>query len=246
MNLQMAAYVLEQKKKGIPDKRIRDALASKYSQSDIDLAFVEAENQLELEASLRADRPAGGIKPLRDVKGPLPDPFPQKRRLPPAPKPSYSSKKHPAMKQQVKRRNPWLVILFGVITFSIYLIVWLFKVNNEARHLGAKTPSNRLLFFMSVPIVSLMLFIILFISAAASAALDPGSIVAGLGIMLLVLAILNVAAVVAFVVYLYGFSAAISEVGKGKPDRLLVFVLFIIFWPVAAYLTQTEMNRHAV
>ena len=39
----------------------------------------------------------------------------------------------PNSDQQVKVRNPWLVVLWSLITIGIYHIVWWYKVNKEMK-----------------------------------------------------------------------------------------------------------------
>jgi len=45
----------------------------------------------------------------------------------------------------IKKRNVFLVYLFGIITFGIYFIYWLVKTKDEMNELGAKIPTGILI-----------------------------------------------------------------------------------------------------
>src|SRR6201995_4908810 len=58
----------------------------------------------------------------------------------------------PNSDQQVKVRNPWLVVLWSIITIGIYHIVWWYKVKKEMKAFGesrvyalGRNPTNSLL-----------------------------------------------------------------------------------------------------
>jgi hypothetical protein len=58
----------------------------------------------------------------------------------------------PGSDQQAKIRNPWLVVLWTLITLGIYHIVWWYKINKELKAFGdsrgydlGQNPTNSLL-----------------------------------------------------------------------------------------------------
>jgi hypothetical protein len=52
----------------------------------------------------------------------------------------------------VKKRNVFLVYLFGFLTFGIYFIYWMVSTKNEINSFGAKIPTGWLII---IPIVNL-------------------------------------------------------------------------------------------
>jgi hypothetical protein len=58
----------------------------------------------------------------------------------------------PNSDQKVKVRNPWLVVLWTIVTLGIYHIVWWYKINKELKAFGesrgydlGQNPTNSLL-----------------------------------------------------------------------------------------------------
>ena len=60
----------------------------------------------------------------------------------------------------IKRRNPFLIILFSIITLGIYSIFWLVFTTNELKKNTQSAPNPLLLLLMLIPFVN---FIIMFI-----------------------------------------------------------------------------------
>jgi len=55
----------------------------------------------------------------------------------------------------IKRRNPVLVIIFGILTSGIYTIYWLVNTKEEINSLGAEIPTGWLLI---IPIANLYFY----------------------------------------------------------------------------------------
>jgi len=51
--------------------------------------------------------------------------------------------------ENIKKRNPVLVVIFSIITLGIYLIYWFVQTKEEIKSLGADIPSA---WFIIVPI----------------------------------------------------------------------------------------------
>ena len=64
--------------------------------------------------------------------------------------------------QGIKKRNPWLVLLFSVITFGIYAMFWLVFTTNELRKNTKSAPNPWLLVLMFIPIVNIIVMFIYF------------------------------------------------------------------------------------
>ena len=60
----------------------------------------------------------------------------------------------------IKRRNPFLIILFSIITLGIYGIFWLVFTTNELKKNTQSAPNPLLLLLMLIPFIN---FIIMFI-----------------------------------------------------------------------------------
>jgi len=41
------------------------------------------------------------------------------------------------------------------------------------------------------------------------------------------------------------YSKAVEQVSEGSLSAILVFIVFLVFFPAAQYLVQTELNKHA-
>ncbi len=60
----------------------------------------------------------------------------------------------------IKRRNPFLVLLFSFITFGIYSIYWIVSTTNELRGRTSSAPNPWLLLLLLVPFVNIVVIII--------------------------------------------------------------------------------------
>jgi len=60
---------------------------------------------------------------------------------------------------EIKRRNPYLVVLFTVITFGIYGIFWTVFTTNELRNNTKSAPNPLLLLLLLIPIVGIIAMI---------------------------------------------------------------------------------------
>lgn len=62
----------------------------------------------------------------------------------------------------IKRRNPFLIILFSIITFGIYSIFWLVFTTNELKRNTQSAPNPLLLLLMLIPFVNFIVMLIYF------------------------------------------------------------------------------------
>lgn len=63
----------------------------------------------------------------------------------------------------IKKRNPFLVLLFTIITGGIYGLYWVISTTNELRRTTSKAPNPWLLLLMIVPLVNIIIAIIYYI-----------------------------------------------------------------------------------
>ena len=95
----------------------------------------------------------------------------------------------------VKYRNPFLVIVFGIITFGIYSIYWLVSTTNELRGLTSTAPNPWHLLWILVPFVGF--FVQLWYYWQYSAAIEEISDFSGVLLFVLWLIISPVAMIIA-------------------------------------------------
>lgn len=62
----------------------------------------------------------------------------------------------------IKRRNPFLVFLFSLITFGIYGIYWLYSTTKELKGNTKSAPEPWMVFLMLVPVVNIVVAILLY------------------------------------------------------------------------------------
>lgn len=62
----------------------------------------------------------------------------------------------------IKKRNPWLVLLFSVITLGIYSVFWIVFTTNELREKTKNAPNPWLLLLMIIPGVNIIVSLIYF------------------------------------------------------------------------------------
>ena len=60
----------------------------------------------------------------------------------------------------IKRRNPFLVFLFSLITLGIYVIYWLVSTTNELKRNTKSAPNPWLLLLLLIPLVGFIVMII--------------------------------------------------------------------------------------
>ena len=63
---------------------------------------------------------------------------------------------------RVKRRNPFLILVFTLITFGIYGIYWVVSTTNELRKNTKSAPNPWLLLLMIIPFVNFIVMIFYF------------------------------------------------------------------------------------
>ncbi len=105
--------------------------------------------------------------------------------------------------QGIKRRNPFLVLLFTIITLGIYGIFWLVYTTNELKENTRSAPNPWLLLLFLIPLVNIIFYF----------------------------------------VYFWKYSKAINELTGFSLAGL--YILWIIFAPVAMILAQMELNKKA-
>lgn len=79
---------------------------------------------------------------------------------------NYTKNTNPAPKNTntsgIKRRNPFLVLLFSIITLGIYALVWLIFTTNELKKSTKSAPNPLLIILLYVPLVNIVVAIIFF------------------------------------------------------------------------------------
>jgi cation transport ATPase len=64
--------------------------------------------------------------------------------------------------KKIKRRNPFLIILFSFITFGIYSIFWLVFTTKELKKRTQFAPNPWLILLMFIPLVNFIIMLIYF------------------------------------------------------------------------------------
>lgn len=75
------------------------------------------------------------------------------------PNQSQTTPSNTTPQQNVKKRNPWLVLLFTIITLGIYYLFWLVFTTNELKTMSNNAPNPKLLFLLLIPFVGLIMII---------------------------------------------------------------------------------------
>lgn len=66
----------------------------------------------------------------------------------------------PKKSSNIKHRNPFLIILFSIITFGIYYLYWLISTTKELRKNTKSAPNPNLLWCLLIPAVNFIIIII--------------------------------------------------------------------------------------
>jgi len=72
----------------------------------------------------------------------------------PAPE-SSTAQSAPASYVGIKKRNPFLVFLFALITFGIYMLYWIYSTTTELKTATQSAPNPMLVLLFLVPIVNI-------------------------------------------------------------------------------------------
>jgi len=173
VNQEVVDYIKRHKAKGFSEDKIREVLIE-YGHS-----------KRKVKEAMKAAR---GEMPEKKIKE-----KPPKIKEKPA--------KMPASSIRIKRRNPFLVFLFSLITAGIYWIYWLVSTTKELRRNTDSAPNPWLILLFFVPLVNIIVMLI----------------------------------------YYWKYSKAINELSGFSKAGL--FVLWILFWPIAMIISQIELNK---
>lgn len=129
--------------------------------------------------------------------------------------------------QGIKQRNIAIVIILYIITFGIYTLYWAYSTAKELQANTQASPNPKLLLsILLVPTVSII-----------------GMLSSSL-ILLTILLLVSIPTVTIMMFLLYWKHTKAIEELTGF-NHLLLFLLWIIFAPVALILSQLELNKVA-
>lgn len=130
----------------------------------------------------------------------------------------------------IKKRNPLLVVLFSIISLGIYLIYWLISTNIEIKKKIYSSPSPYWI-----------LFILLFnISGFSVYALSSILKISFFYSLIIALSLFLVSFILS-IIYFYKYSEAINKLTGF--NKILLTLLWILFWPVAVFISQKQLNK---
>jgi hypothetical protein len=139
----------------------------------------------------------------------------------------------------VKKRSVAYIIIISLITFGIYFIYWLFSTGRELRELtGEEQPKVKYL----IIVVILSVVAGIFRSITTTQGLSGPGI--GTVLTIAIGGIATIAAIVFSIIYYWQYSKAVNKVSNGEKSAGLLMAMFIIFWPVAMGMAQSELNKH--
>ncbi len=146
----------------------------------------------------------------------------------------------------IKRRNPVLVLLFALITFGIYLLYWLYSTTNELKKSTKNAPKIwmlLLIYFLSIVlIVTFLLFTNYLMGSSSSIEINNYDKTLGLTLIITILILIGLIGIFNFI-FLWKYSKAIGELNGF--NNILLFALWIGFYPAALILSQIELNKRA-
>jgi len=132
--------------------------------------------------------------------------------------------------ERIKKRNPFLVILFSFITGGIYLIYWLIQTTKE---LKSNTPSAPTLF---------SLYFIYFILFLTMTYMVIGSYLnINLGVVIVIFILCWMTLFICGTIFFWKYSKAIEELTGFSAIGL--FLLWIFMNLVAVIVAQIQLNK---
>ena len=144
VNQQLVDWIKAAEAKGYSPEQIRDYLTQKgYSSNEIDetIGSTSATNMPKSQQTTSTQQV-----------------FPDTTNMPYGQQPP--SNLQTSGSTGIKRRNPFLVLLFAVITFGIYQIYWLYSTTKELKGNTQSAPKLWLLWLLLIPIVNIVVMII--------------------------------------------------------------------------------------
>jgi len=134
----------------------------------------------------------------------------------------------------IKKRSPWLVLLFFIITFGIYGIYWIFSTTKELQENTSSKVSIKLLVWgivLSILGVCFFGFGIVFASFSSIASW----ILISIGVLF------YVASAIISIIFIWRYSKGIEEVsGFSAVGFFIIWLLVSIAMPVVA---QYQLNK---
>lgn len=152
----------------------------------------------------------------------------------------------------MQKRELWKVVVFGLITFGIYTLYWLYKTRQEMVSKGAKIPSILLIFvpFLAIIAVAILQFLVRAMAGDASGGVPDTNIVSRL--MNIISILVGMAAIVAMIplaiYWFYKYCKAVEFVTGGRTSFGFAFWLWLLLsllsvgfvWPA---LIQDGFNK---
>lgn len=148
----------------------------------------------------------------------------------------------------MQKRELWKVIVFGLITFGIYDLFWLYKTHKELKAKGQALPSIWLLIapYILLFALTILLFIVLIAASAGNATDSTAGAVSILFILPIIL--VSLAAIPIALYWFYMYCKAVEVVTKGKLGLALNYIMFLVLniigfgflWPA---LVQDAYNK---
>jgi hypothetical protein len=143
MNSKLVVWVKGQQSRGFSDKQIRSSLLQHgYTTNAADAALNYARPAKTMSSFNQDFTTSPNLNPTFKPQGTNPEP---KQGI----KNSIS----------IKNRNPFLVLLFTLITIGIYGMYWVVSTTNELRRNTKSAPNPWLLLLVIVPLVNLVVMI---------------------------------------------------------------------------------------
>ncbi len=143
-------YIKNTEKRGFSEKEIKKALVKEgWPSSEVKKALKEAEAAKKQEE--KAAKEAQPSQPQKPSEGK------QQKPVEKGPEETGGQSSKPA--KAIKRRNPFLVLIFCIITLGIYGIYWVVSTTKELRSSTSSAPNPWLLLTLILPPVGMIVMI---------------------------------------------------------------------------------------
>jgi hypothetical protein len=133
----------------------------------------------------------------------------------------------------MQKREIWKVIVYGIITFGIYDLVWLYKTRNELVAKGGKVPSFWLLFY---PLILVLIAGIILLLTNSAADLNHG-VISNSASGIAAVAFMVIAGIISLAISIYWFykySQAVDVVTDGQVTAMFSFGMWALLNFVSA------------
>jgi len=139
----------------------------------------------------------------------------------------------------VKYRNPWLVVVFYVISLGFYSIYWLVSTSRELRGLNCKAPSGYHL-LVTIILMPIATMIIAIIGAVLTSQGLAGEV---FGIIVLIIAgLMFILGLLLVCGYYMDYTDAICRISPSDCD---LWAVFFVLSPLAMWIAQRHLNKIA-